>query len=73
MACYGKKEIEKEDGNKDWIESGITHSLVPDFVSEDGAISPNVTILFSKFKAFVENYPYNNSYEADNINNYETI
>ena len=73
VACYGKKEIEKEDGNKDWIESGITHSLVPDFVSEDGAISPNVTILFSKFKAFVENYPYNNSYEADNINNYETI
>ena len=48
-------------------------NLIPDFISEDGSVSPNATILFSKFKAFVENYPCNNSYETNDIGNYETI
>lgn len=73
VVCYGMKVVINDDGSKEWIDSGITHDLVPDFISEDGSVSPNVTILFSKFKAFVENYPCNNSYETNDIGNYETI
>lgn len=55
------------------IDSGITHQLVPEYVSEDGKVMPNVTVLFSKFKAFVENYPYNDSYNINLPNQDETI
>lgn len=67
IVCYGMKKIAKKEENEkeEWIDSGITHQLVPEYVSEDGKVMPNVTVLFSKFKAFVENYPYNDSY---NIN-----
>ena len=59
--------------SEEYVNSGITPSLVPEFVSGSGDVSQNVTILFSKFKAFVENYPCNESYEVENINNHETI
>lgn len=72
IVCYGTN---KPMGNEseEYDDSGITPSLVPDFVSGSGDVPQNVTILFSKFKAFVENYPCNESYEVENINNYETI
>lgn len=69
IVCYGMKE----DGEKGWIDSGITHELVPEYVSEDGRVMPNVTVLFSKFKAFVENYPYNDSYNINVPTQDETI
>lgn len=69
MVCYGKME----DKDKNWVECGITHELVPEFVSEDKQVMQNVTVIYSKFKAFVENYPYNNSYELDNQMNNETV
>lgn len=72
IVCYGTS---KPMGNEseEYVNSGITPSLVPEFVSGSGDVSQNVTILFSKFKAFVENYPCNESYEVENINNHETI
>lgn len=73
VVCFGKNKISKDGEEDKWEESGITHNLVPDFVSEDGLVVQNVTVLFSKFKAFVENYPYNSSYEVENSNNDETI
>lgn len=69
VVCYGKME----DKDKNWVECGITHELVPEFVSEDKQVMQNVTVIYSKFKAFVENYPYNNSYELDNQMNNETV
>ena len=62
-----------EDKDKKWVECGITHELVPEFVSEDKQVMQNVTVIYSKFKAFVENYPYNNSYELDNQMNNEAV
>lgn len=73
IVCYGVMEIETQEGHKEYIDSGITHALVPEYISEDGKVMQNVTILFSKFKAFVENYPYNNSYEIDYQNYDETL
>lgn len=73
IVCFGMKNFAKDGEADKWEESGITHNLVPDFVAEDGTVTQNVTIIFSKFKAFVENYPYNSSYEVDNPNNYEAI
>jgi len=74
IVCYGtKKVIEEGEKKEKWIESGITHQLTPEYVSEDGKVMPNVTILFSKFKAFVENYPYNDSYNINILNQDETI
>lgn len=74
IVCYGtKKVIEESEKKEKWIESGITHQLTPEYVSEDGKVMPNVTILFSKFKAFVENYPYNDSYNINILNQDETI
>lgn len=73
LVCFGMKNFAKDGEADKWEESGITHNLVPDFVAEDGTVTQNVTIIFSKFKAFVENYPYNSSYEVDNPNNYEAI
>lgn len=67
------EEFRKNGEDAKWDDSGITHDLVPDFISDDGNVAQNVTVLFSKFKAFVENYPYNSSYEIDNTNNYEAI
>lgn len=73
VVCFGMKNFAGNGEKEDWNESGITHTLVPDFISEDGHVIQNVTILFSKFKAFVENYPYNNSYETGKPNNDETF
>lgn len=73
VVCYGMKNFAKDGEVAKWDDSGIMHELVPDFISEDGHVSQNVTVLFSKFKAFVENYPNNNSYDVDNQNNYEAI
>lgn len=75
MVCYGTKKITtgEEPTKEEWIDSGITHQLVPEYVSEDGKVMPNVTVLFSKFKAFVENYPYNDSYNINLPNQDETI
>ena len=73
VVCYGMKNFAKNGEDAKWDDSGITHDLVPDFISDDGNVAQNVTVLFSKFKAFVENYPYNSSYEIDNTNNYEAI
>lgn len=55
IVCYA------QNNDKD---TGITSNLVPDYVSDDGAVTPNVTILFSKFKAFAEEYPENKSYDS---------
>ena len=73
VVCFGMKNFTNEGDKDKWEESGITHTLVPDFVSEDGIVAQNVTILFSKFKSFVEHYPYNSSYDVENSNNDETI
>lgn len=73
VVCYGMKNFAKNGEDAKWDDCGITHDLVPDFISDDGNVAQNVTVLFSKFKAFVENYPYNSSYEIDNTNNYEAI
>jgi len=73
VVCFGMKNVAEKGEDEKWEERGITHELVPDFISEDGNVAQNVTVLFSKFKAFVENYPYNSSYEIDNTNNYEAI
>ena len=73
VVCYGKKNFSENGEAAKWDDSGITHELVPDFISEDGNVAQNVTVLFSKFKTFVENYPYNSSYEIDNQNNNEAI
>lgn len=48
-----KKEI--------WID-GITPSLVPGYLDDKGFPVPNVTIIYSKFKEFVDNFPMNDSY-----------
>lgn len=73
VVCYGMKNFAKDGDVAKWDDSGIMQELVPDFISEDGHVSQNVTVLFSKFKTFVENYPNNNSYDVDNQNNYEAI
>lgn len=73
VVCFGMKKVVEEGKDEKCEESGITHELVPDFISEDGNVAQNITVLFSKFKAFVEKYPYNSSYEIDNTNNYEAI
>lgn len=72
VVCYGKKKIGTE-GNYEYKECGITHDLVPEYISEDGQVMQNVTVLFSKFRAFVKHYPYNNSYEINNQYLDETI
>ena len=64
IVCYG--QIEKE-GKR--VDSGITSELVPDFIDENLIVSPNVSVLFSKFKAFVEHLPMNNSYNNNNFEN----
>lgn len=72
IVCYGMQKITKDE-KEEWVDSGITHQLVPEYVSDDGNVMPNVTVLFSKFKAFVENYPYNDSYDINVPNQDETI
>ena len=72
IVCYGMQKITKDE-KEEWVDSGITHQLVPEYVSDDGNVMPNVTVLFSKFKAFVENYPYNDSYNINVPNQDETI
>lgn len=61
IVCYG--EIEKEGK---WVDSGITSGLVPDFIDNDLNVQPNISVLFSKFKAFVEHLPMNDSYNNNN-------
>ena len=43
-------------------EKGISKELVPDFLTDELKVVPNVTIIHSKFKEFVEHYPLNQSY-----------
>ena len=73
IVCYGMKKFEEEGQEEKWDESGINHELTPEYVSSEGTVMTNVTIIFSKFKAFVENYPYNDSYNISAINRDETI
>ena len=61
IVCYG--QIEKEGK---WVDSGITTGLVPDFIDKDLNVQPNISVLFSKFKAFVEHLPMNDSYNNNN-------
>lgn len=61
IVCYGQNEKEGK-----WIDSGIVPDLVPDYLDQNLVVSPNVSILFSKFKAFVEHLPMNNSYNNNN-------
>lgn len=61
IVCYGQTE---EEGK--WIDSGITSKLVPDYIDDNFVVMPNISILFSKFKAFVEHLPMNNSYNNNN-------
>ena len=61
IVCYG--QIEKEGK---WVDSGITSGLVPDFIDKDLNVQPNISVLFSKFKAFVEHLPMNDSYNNNN-------
>lgn len=62
IVCYGQTE-------KEGIECGIVSDLVPDYLDENLAVRPNVSILFSKFKAFVEHLPMNNSYNNNSFEN----
>lgn len=57
IVCYGQT---KKEGKL--VDSGIVSDLVPDYLDEKLVVRPNVSILFSKFKAFVEHLPMNNSY-----------
>lgn len=50
-----------ELGEEIWID-GITTSLVPGYLDDKGAPGSNVTVIYSKFKEFVENFPLNDSY-----------
>lgn len=61
IVCYGQIETEGE-----WVDSGITSGLVPDFIDKDLNVQPNISVLFSKFKAFVEHLPMNDSYNNNN-------
>lgn len=61
IVCYGQTE---KEGKK--IDSGIVSDLVPDYLDENLVVRPNVSVLFSKFKAFVEHLPMNNSYNNNN-------
>lgn len=47
--------------NEIWLD-GITPSLVPGYLDDKGTPGSNVTIIYSKFKEFVENFPMNDSY-----------
>lgn len=68
IVCYG--QIEKEGK---WIDCGIVSDLVPDYMDENLIVRPNVSILFSKFKEFVEHLPMNNSYNNNNLFGHESI
>lgn len=70
IVCYGTTKRKQEDGKEVDVE-GITDSLVPGYLTSEGKAIQNVSILYSKFKAFVEHYPSNKSY-ADSIQD-ETI
>lgn len=70
IVCYGKETVKNEKGDDIPFE-GITDKLIPGFTNEDGTTKQNVSVLFSKFKAFVEHYPINSSY-GDELHN-ETI
>lgn len=53
-----------------YADNGITNELLPDFVTIDSenrlkVVYDNVSILYSKFKDFVEHYPTNRSYYID--------
>ncbi len=72
ITCYGEKEIE-EAGVKKWVESGITDDLVPGYLDTNSKVIPNVSIIFTKFKAFVDNYPENSSYNPSNDSYNEAI
>lgn len=61
IVCYGKETVKDEKGNEITFE-GITDKLIPGFTNEDGTAKQNVSVLFSKFKAFAEHYPINSSY-----------
>lgn len=50
-------ELEKEI----WID-GITTSLAPGYLDDTGKPVSNVTVIYSKFKEFVDNFPMNDSY-----------
>lgn len=56
-----EKDTSLEKKEPLWID-GIVGSLVPGYLDDKGATIPNVTIIYSKFKDFVENYPLNDSY-----------
>lgn len=43
-------------------ETGILHENLPHYVDEKMNVAPNVTVIFSTFKEFVDLYPVNNSY-----------
>lgn len=47
-----------------WID-GITSSLVPGYLDERGIPAPNVTVIYSKFKEFVNHFPMNDSYSMN--------
>ena len=73
VVCYGMTKSNQDDKKEEMVESGITHELVPDFVTESGVITQNVTVIFFKFEDFVDNYPYNNSYDLISQINNETV
>ena len=70
IVCYGTYKG-KDSDNKDTDIEGIADNLIPGFTNGAGAVYQNVSVLFSKFKAFVEHYPTNNSYGEELQN--ETI
>jgi len=70
IVCYGTYSSKGADGENVEIE-GITDKLIPGFTNDDGSVYQNVSVLFSKFKAFAEYYPINSSY-GDELQN-ETI
>ena len=67
IICYGSSPFKDENGDEKWDNIGITNYLVPGYLKDPSTPIPNVTILFSKFKNFVEIYPLNPSYLPHNL------
>lgn len=65
IVCYGCSPYTDQEGKEHWEEIGITRHLIPGYLDDKDNMMGNVTVLFSKFKKFVEIYPLNPSYQSE--------